>query len=60
MLVYSTILSENPISKKDIDVIFENFETVFSLYVTSQDNLKYAARSLAYHIIAFFLCKNKK
>lgn len=58
MIIYSSILSENQgqIYKKDIDGLFENFETAFSLYCSSQENLKFGARCLSFHIMAFFLC----
>jgi hypothetical protein len=57
MLIYSTILSEQNFSKKEIDQIFENFELAFNLYASSQENLKFAARTLIFEILSFFICK---
>ena len=55
MSIYSTILSETQLSKKEIDTLFENFEQTFTLFASSQENLKFAGRCLAFQILAFFL-----
>lgn len=53
MLIYSSILSETPLNKKEIEQLFENYEMAFNLYATSQENLRFAARILVFELMSF-------
>lgn len=57
MQIYSTIMNEPNLSKKELDQMFENYELAFNQYATSQENLRFAARTLIFEIFSFYICK---
>ena len=56
MQIYSTIMNEPNLSKKELDQMFENYELAFNQYSTSQENLRFAARTLIFEIFSFYIC----